>query len=88
MKHTHEKVCDHWEPKGRKGTSDLRAESAGGHDSGAAEGGVDADATKKHLYQQARKLGIDGRSIMSEDELVEALCTAKDRETRKSRENR
>ncbi|MEH6657454.1 DUF7218 family protein [Leeuwenhoekiella marinoflava] len=31
------------------------------------------DRTKKDLYQQAKKIGIDGRSKMSKKELIEAL---------------
>jgi len=31
------------------------------------------DWTKDDLYQQARKVGLDGRSDMSKDELIEAL---------------
>ena len=31
------------------------------------------DWTKDELYEQAQKVGIDGRSDMSKDELIEAL---------------
>ncbi|XLS28510.1 Rho termination factor N-terminal domain-containing protein [Flavobacteriaceae bacterium M23B6Z8] len=31
------------------------------------------DRTKEELYQQAKKIGIDGRSKMSKSELIEAL---------------
>ncbi len=31
------------------------------------------DRTKEELYEQAKKVGIDGRSKMSKDELIEAL---------------
>jgi hypothetical protein len=89
LKHTHEKVGDHWEPKagGRKGPSDDQAE--GGRDTlGEREtkGGVDANASKAHLYEQAKRLDIEGRSTMTKDELVDALQKANDRETRKARE--
>src|ERR687893_1139021 len=50
VKHTHEKVGDHWEPKegGRKGPSDAQA--AGGRDTNReTSGGVDANASKQHL---------------------------------------
>ncbi|MGB3800680.1 MAG: Rho termination factor N-terminal domain-containing protein [Lewinella sp.] len=32
-----------------------------------------ADRTKKELYDQAKKVGIEGRSKMSKQELIEAL---------------
>lgn len=31
------------------------------------------DRTKEELYEQAKKVGIDGRSKMSKEELIEAL---------------
>ena len=85
LKHTHEKVGDHWEPKDKKGPSDAKA--AGGRNTKAeTAGGVDANATKKHLMDVARRLEVTGRSKMSKDELVEAIGKANNRETRKSRE--
>lgn len=86
VKHTHEKVGDHWEPKDSSGPSDPRSESGGPNPSGRSEGGVDANATKEDLYEQAQKLDIPGRSDMTKDELVDALRKANDKETRKSRE--
>lgn len=85
VKHTHEKVGDHWEPKDSAGPSDSRSESGGPKPSGKSEGGVDANASKDHLYEQAQKLDITGRSDMTKDELVDALRKANDRETEKSR---
>jgi len=84
LKHTHEKVGDHWEPKDEKGPSDKKA--AGGRGTKAkTAGGVDANASKKHLLEVARRLDVSGRSTMTKDELVEAIGKANDRETRKSR---
>ena len=84
LKHTHEKVGDHWEPKEEYGPSDARAE--GGRDSDQpTAGGVDANASKKHLYELATRLKIKGRSSMSKAELVEALQKANDRESDRSR---
>lgn len=78
LKHTHEKVGDHWEQKEEYGPSDERAE--GGRDSSApTAGGVDANASKKHLYELAARLGVAGRSRMSKAELVVALQKANDR---------
>lgn len=90
LKHTHEKVGDHWEPKegGRKGQSDDQA-AGGGETLGEREtaGGVDAKATKQHLYERATELDVEGRSTMTKDELVAALQKANDRETRKARDS-
>jgi cation transport regulator ChaB len=84
LKHTHEKVGDHWEPKEHKGPSDAQA--AGGVDTDRpTAGGVDANATKEHLLGLARRLGVPGRSRMTKPELVEALRKANDRETARSR---
>ena len=84
LKHTHEKVADHWEPKEGKGPSDAQA--AGGRDTDReTAGGVDANASKKHLQQVARRLDISGRSTMNKDELVTAIRKANDRETERAR---
>src|SRR5215207_8120094 len=59
VKHTREKVGDHWAPKagGRKGPSDAQA--AGGRGTGRrTRGGVDANASKDHLLDLAKELGI------------------------------
>jgi hypothetical protein len=86
LKHTHEKVGDHWEPKEEKGPSDSRARSGGPDPSGETAGGVDANATKEHLYERAQQLDVEGRSQMDKDELVDAVQKANDQETRKARE--
>ncbi|GAA1038537.1 ChaB family protein [Virgisporangium ochraceum] len=84
LKHTHEKVGDHWEPKETKGPSDAQAEKKG---AAARRGttptaeGVNANATKKHLLDVARRLDIPGRSSMTKDELVDAIMKANRRES-------
>jgi cation transport regulator ChaB len=86
LKHTHEKVADHWEPKsgGRKGPSDAKA--AGGRGTKAStKGGVDANAPKTHLMELARKADIAGRSRMTKPQLVEALERSNARATAKAR---
>ncbi len=86
VKHSYEKVGDHWEPKegGRTGPSDARAE--GGLSTAApTAGGVDANATKAHLQELARRLGVPGRSRMSKEELVEGIRRANDQATRQAR---
>lgn len=86
LKHTHEKVGDRWEPKpGSSGPSD--AQSAGGQDTNKeTAGGVDANASKEHLYEQAQELDISGRSTMTKDELIEALQKENNRRTSKNSE--
>ncbi|MEU9671159.1 ChaB family protein [Streptomyces bobili] len=86
LKHTHEKVGDHWERKegGRKGPSDPQ--SARPRQQGGRSGeGVDEQATKEHLYDLARQLDIDGRSRMSKPELLDAIRKANRSRTRESR---
>ena len=78
LKHTHEKVGDHWEPKPEWGPSDAHAEG-GRDDPHPTAGGVDANATKEHLYELARRLNLEGRTTMTKDELVAALQKANDR---------
>ncbi|MFF8521927.1 ChaB family protein [Streptomyces werraensis] len=86
LKHTYEKVGDHWERKegGRKGPSDPR--SAKPRQQGGRSGeGVDENASKEHLYGLARRLGVDGRSRMSKSELLDAIRKANRSETRAAR---
>ena len=88
LKHTHEKVGDHWEPKegGRKGPSDAQA--AGGRGTNRqTKGGVDANASKSHLMDVAKKLDVTGRSRMTKEELVDAIQKANDRKTAEARRN-
>ena len=84
LKHTHEKVGDHWEPKEEYGPSDAQAEG-GKNTSRPTAGGVDANASKRHLYELAKRLGVAGRSKMSKDELVTALQKANDRASAQAR---
>jgi hypothetical protein len=85
LKHTHEKVGDRWEPKGRKGPSDKQASGPGRKTDRKTAGGVDANASKSHLMDVAKKLDIRGRSSMKKDELVDAIKKANNRKTEKSR---
>ena len=73
LKHSFEKVGDHWEPKEEKGPSDELAEGGGPRNSGRSAEGVDANASKKHLLDIARRLDVRGRSSMSKPELVDAI---------------
>jgi cation transport regulator ChaB len=76
LKHSFEKVGDHWEAKDEKGPSDQRARSGGPNARGKSAEGVDANATKKHLLEVARRLDVQGRSTMTKDELVTAIKKA------------
>ena len=88
LKHDFEKVGDHWEPKRDGGPSDRHAEEGSRHgrpSSKPTHGGVDANASKDHLYQVARRLDIHGRSTMTKPQLVRAIERANARQTRRSR---
>ena len=85
LKHSFEKVGDHWEPKSQKGPSDSRARSGGPNPKGTSAEGVDANASKKHLVEVARRLDISGRSTMTKGELVSAIKKANRRATARSR---
>jgi cation transport regulator ChaB len=77
VKHSFEKVGDHWESKDEKGPSDPQAakgtpESRKG---GKTYGGVDVEGNSRdELYQRARKLGVKGASRMKKAELAEAIA--------------
>jgi hypothetical protein len=88
LKHSFEKVGDHWEPKASKGPSDKQAARGGAsarRRPTKTAGGVDANASKQHLYDLAKRLDVPGRSTMSKDELVDALRKANNRKTASAR---
>jgi hypothetical protein len=85
LKHSFEKVGDHWEPKAKKGPSDRQAAKKRPARAGETAEGVDANASKSHLMEVARKLDIRGRSTMTKDELVDAIKKANRRATSKAR---
>jgi cation transport regulator ChaB len=76
LKHSFEKVGDHWEPKHEKGPSDPRAKNPRArYNEGKTYGGVDYEGrTKQELYERAAKLEIKGRSRMNKGELAEAIA--------------
>jgi cation transport regulator ChaB len=78
LKHSFEKVGDHWEPKKKKGPSDERAKRGRGG-GGESAGGVDVEGhTKEELYERAKKLGVSGRSKMTKMELAQAIARKQD----------
>jgi hypothetical protein len=84
LKHSFEKVGDHWEPKQEKGPSDEQA-ARSTPKQGRTAGGVDANASKQHLYDLAKKLDVPGRSTMTKQQLVDAIGKANNRKTAKAR---
>ena len=84
LKHSFEKVGDHWEPKAKQGPSDKQA-ARSTPKQGRTAGGVDANASKQHLYDLAKKLDVPGRSSMTKQQLVEAIGKANNRKTAKAR---
>lgn len=88
LKHSFEKVGDHWEPKRKRGPSDAQAAKTaktGSRRAGSTAEGVDANASKTHLYEVASRLGIQGRSRMSKPELVDAIKKANRAASRRAR---
>jgi hypothetical protein len=77
LKHSFEKVGDHWEPKAHRGPSDPRAARGGEaarEGRGETFGGVDCYGhTRDELAKRARGLGIRGTSRMKKRELAEAI---------------
>lgn len=84
LKNTHEKVGDHWEKKRRSGPSDEQAKG-GVKTNRPTKGGVDAEASKKHLLDVAKRLDISGRSSMKKSELVDAIQKANNRKSAQTR---
>ena len=78
LKHTHEKVGDHWERKDEPGPSDPRSKKTTAQKRrgvGETYGGVDVEGnTKRELYARAKRLGVGGRSKMSKRDLARAIA--------------
>lgn len=86
LKHTHERVDDHWELKDEPGPSDPRAARGGAaarRGEGETLGGVDYEgSTRQELYERARRLGVSGRSRMSKADLARAIARAQQAKSR------
>ncbi len=79
LKHSFEKVGDHWEPKDEPGPSDAQDAKRGVEarmSTTPTAGGVNANATKTHLLDIAKRLNIAGRTRMAKSELVAAIDRA------------
>ncbi|HET9029014.1 MAG TPA: ChaB family protein [Candidatus Aquilonibacter sp.] len=89
LKHSFEKVGDHWEAKKHKGSSDPEAKESGppsSHKRKPTYGGVDEEGhTKKELLDRAKSLGVSGTSRMTKDELAHAIDTKNKAASRKAR---
>lgn len=73
LKHSVEKVGDHWEPKPRQGPSDEQARRGAGQPDMPTAGGVNANASKHRLYEVAQRLDVAGRSSMTKAKLIAAI---------------
>ncbi len=83
VKHSYEKVGDHWEKKPHRGPSDERAKSGGPHPHGVSHGGVNVlGHTRAELLERAKSLGIDLGKHATKDDLAEAINMANICETR------
>ena len=82
LKHSFEKVDDHWEPKAEKGPSDEQAAKGGraARDGRSpTAGGVDVRGhSREELYDRAKGLGVKGRSRMNKQELGAAIARKQD----------
>ena len=79
LKHSFEKVGDHWEAKDTRGPSDDQDAKQGRaalHSKTKTAEGVDAYSSKVHLVDVARRLEIKGRSKMTKAQLVDAITKA------------
>ena len=65
LKHSFEKVGDHWEKKSKKGPSDAKASRRASTRKAKTAEGVDANASKEHLMDVAKRLDVKGRSRMT-----------------------
>ena len=78
VKHSFEKVGDHWEPKDEKGPSDPQSKQRGAAARDRplpTHGGVDVEgSTRAELYERAKRAGVRGRSRMTKPELADALA--------------
>src|SRR5919199_182179 len=80
---THDSAMDSYDDERR---ANQTPQAEGGRDTDReTKGGVDANATKDHLMDVAKRLDISGRSRMTKDELVDAIQKANDKATAEAR---
>ena len=91
VKHSFEKVGDHWDAKDHRGPSDPRADQGGpdasGPDpAGRSYGGVDVEGkSKAELAGEAREAGAHVTTHMTKAELGDAIRKSNDSATRAAR---
>lgn len=77
LKHSFEKIGDHWEPKEHPGPSDSRAKQSTAdarRGKGETFGGVDVEGhSRQELLARAEALQIPGRGRMNKEELARAI---------------
>lgn len=83
LKHSFEKVGDHWEAKSQRGPSDPRSQQRSSatkrQGRGETYGGVDGIGNSRAaLYERAKSLGIPGRSTMDKAGLARAIAAHQD----------
>jgi cation transport regulator ChaB len=89
VKHSFEKVGDHWEPKDHRGPSDPRAAQHGPNGDAPSYGGVDVEGkTKDQLLDEARGLGAHVTTHMTKAEVAAEIEKANRRADRAARANR
>jgi ChaB/Rho termination factor, N-terminal domain len=88
LKHSFQKVGDHWEPKNGRGPSDAQAARGRGQRPVKTAGGVNANASKQELMDIAKRLDVSGRSRMNKPELVDAIQAANRRATARKQPSR
>ena len=78
VKHSFEKVDDHWEAKAEKGPSDPRSEMPTARaiaGEGETYGGVDVNGhPRDELAARAKALGVSATSRMTKGELAKAIA--------------
>jgi hypothetical protein len=87
LKHSFEKVGDHWERKDEPGPSDDQDAKTGVEARTSpvpTAGGVDARASRAHLLDVATRLDVRGRWAMTKADLVVAIDKANRRASAKA----
>jgi len=86
VKHSYEKVGDHWEEKDQRGPSDPRSEEGGPNPTGRSYGGVDVEGkTKDELLAEGRRLGAHVTTHMTKAQIAEEIERTNDDATRTAR---